>query len=545
MMICINGIIASIFLFVASKVNRGHDGKVRQGEYFWGWGTLVITIGVFLLGLQGRASPWLGVILANACLMAGYAFINFGIRLFIGRKAPWRHVAVLLAAYLAVIWVFTYLRPSAQLRVILFSAFSSVFIGECAFSSLAARHTVKGALPWACAAVFAVLAAFAAVRAILTASMPMVSIFQPATLNLVTFLLSGIGFIAWSFCLLLFRNTELNAELAGAEALYRGIFENANVGIFQSTEDGIYLRMNRRFADILGYPDPGALIKERGSASEWKFDDRPEQDRILALLRQEGHVENVHMTAPKRDGGMVHGLVNLAIVDQQGGRRILTGTVMDMTRSWLDGEALRRQSEEKGILLRELQHRVKNGMSIIASLVSLEAGRSGDEGTVGALTSLGDKVGALSSLYDLLYRSGDSREIDLAFYLGTIVDGLRSSYGLAERGVEMETGIEPIAVDAKRAESLGLIVVELLTDSIKHAFPGKRRGVIRLSLARSGDSTILEVSDDGVGLPPDFSVAGSTGLGMTIVDLLSSQLGGRLETGASPSGGASFRFVFP
>ena len=88
------------------------------------------------------------------------------------------------------------------------------------------------------------------------------------------------------------------------------------------------------------------------------------------------------------------------------------------------------------------------------------------------------------------------------------------------------------------------MAVELLTDAIKHAFPGGRRGRVDLVLRMEGEGSRLEVSDDGVGLPEGFCLSGSRGLGMTIVDMLASQLHGRIEAGPSPSGGALFRLTF-
>jgi PAS domain S-box-containing protein len=540
---CFNGLIVSLFLFLASRVNR-YQVHGRFGELFWGWGSLVVTLGLFLLSMQGLVSPWLGIIVADALLFGGYSLIDVGLRIFVVRQASWGHLAVLFILYLAGIALFTFARPSAQLRIIIFSMATNVVTCECASSCLATRREIRGMLPWLCAGVFVLLAAFSLVRAAISAFVPVSSLFQSNVLTEITFVLFDAGMISWSLGLILLRNAELNVELAKGEALYRGIFENANIGIFQSSDDGVFLRMNRSLAALLGYDSPESLLADRGSSSAWIFEKRDERRAIMDALREKGHLEDIHLSATRRDGSMVHASVNCALVEGPGGRAIVTGTVTDITRSWDEKEALRRQNEEKSVLLREFQHRVKNGISIISSLVSLEAGRAADPEASGALTGLGNRVGALASLYDQLYRTADFHAIALDEYLSSIVGDLTSSYGLAERGIEIVAALEPLSIDAKRAESVGLVAVELLTDAIKHAFPGGRRGRVDLVLRKEGEGSLLEVSDDGVGLPEGFCLAGSRGLGMTIVDMLASQLHGRIEAGRSPSGGALFRLTF-
>jgi PAS domain S-box-containing protein len=540
---CFNGFIVSLFLFLASRVNR-FQVHGRFGELFWGWGSLIVTFGLLLLSMQGLVSPWLGIIVADALLFVGYSLIDVGLRIFVARQAAWGHLALLFVLYMAGIVLFTFARPSAQLRIIIFSMATGAITIECASSCLATRRDIQGMLPWLCATVFLFLAAFSLVRASISAFIPVSSIYQSNVLTEITFIVFDAGMLSWSLGLILLRNAELNVELAEGEALYHGIFENANIGIFQSSDDGVFLRMNRSLAALLGYDSPESLLADRGRSSAWIFEKRDERRALMDALREKGHLEDIHLSATRRDGAIVHASVNCALVEGPGGRAIVTGPVTDMTRSWDEKEALKRQNEEKSVLLREFQHRVKNGIGIISSLVSLEAGRAADAGTCGALSGLGDRVGALASLYDQLYRTADFHAIALDEYLTSIVGDLTSSYGLAERGIEIVAALEPLSIDAKRAESVGLVAVELLTDAIKHAFPAGRRGRVDFVLGKAGECVFLEVSDDGIGLPEGFEIAGSRGLGMTIVDMLASQLHGRIEAGKSPSGGALFRLTF-
>jgi Signal transduction histidine kinase len=212
-------------------------------------------------------------------------------------------------------------------------------------------------------------------------------------------------------------------------------------------------------------------------------------------------------------------------------------------------ETLRRVDElaeaarEKETLLRELQHRVKNSLALIVSLVNLQMARGGSEETLEALSGLQGRVYALSSAYDLLSRRNPSSGVLLDVYLERLIDSIATSLGGDERGISVVKDIEAIAVDGKRAVNLGLAATELVTDCFKYAFPAGRRGSVRVSARSSGAMLVLEVSDDGVGLPEDFSVEGSKGLGMVLVATLAKDLGGGFEV--VRGSGSLFRVTIP
>lgn len=223
------------------------------------------------------------------------------------------------------------------------------------------------------------------------------------------------------------------------------------------------------------------------------------------------------------------------------------GTALRLHRALEDRRAaeeeLRAAYREKSVLLRELQHRVKNSMGIIAGLVSLEAERAPEGESRAVLKSLESRVTSLGALYDLLSRSAEVEAVRLDEYLEAVAEGLRASYSLAQRGIVLETGLAPMRIDVKRAVALGIIANELLTDAIKHAFPEGRSGTAGLRLEGHGAEFELLVHDDGIGLPADFDPARSGGLGMSIVASLVADLGGSLEIGGE--GGARFSMRFP
>ena len=470
--------------------------------------------------------------------------MDAGMRLFAGRRPLWLLGAIGGFVYIGAIIAFTFFFPSTPARVTLFSVMVISICVDIVSDCLRSRREISGAMPYLVALVFSTLALFFFIRIVFTFLHPYTSVLAPNGINRLLFLIQDIAVVSWSLCFILLRNAQLFEAVASGEKLYRGIFENAGVGIFQSSEDGRLLRANAAFTYLFGYLTEEEYFGEKGSETAWLYSSPDERLKLLAELEREGSFAGREIQTVKRDGSTLWLSVNASLVRLGNGSKVITGTIVDISDRVAEGLELKRARDEKTILLSELKHRVKNGMSVIASLVNLESGRAAATETKETLSSLGDKVLALSALYDLLYRAPESRKIRLDSYLQSIIDALCSSYGTKERGIDFIAHLDEVEIDFKSAEALGLIAVELITDSLKHAFPKGRKGRIELSLGREGPGEIaLVVRDDGIGLPPGFSPAESSGFGMMIVRMLADQLQGRLET--SNDKGALFRLCFP
>jgi two-component sensor histidine kinase len=203
--------------------------------------------------------------------------------------------------------------------------------------------------------------------------------------------------------------------------------------------------------------------------------------------------------------------------------------------------ALKEALAAKALLLHELRHRTMNSFALIGSLVSIEANRAADPTLESALRKLRDRITVMSSLYRRLDASGEITSVRLDEYLGKLAVDLMEGYGAETRGVSLRCAMEPVVVDMKLAVVLGLIVNELVTDSLKHAFPDGRAGELSLSLS-GGGRCVLSVRDDGVGLPPDFEQRSKAGLGLSLVDLLCAQIGASLAR--SSGSGLAYDIAF-
>jgi two-component sensor histidine kinase/sensor domain CHASE-containing protein len=206
-----------------------------------------------------------------------------------------------------------------------------------------------------------------------------------------------------------------------------------------------------------------------------------------------------------------------------------------------------KQAEEarrQEVLLKEIHHRVKNNLQVISSLLALQARAAGDERTRALLTESRDRLRSMALIHEKLYQTGAERGLSFASYVRDLAAHLRHSYAGNSETVQVRIDVEDIALDLDLSVPCGLVITELLSNALKHAFPGSRRGTVTVALHREpAGMLILSVSDDGVGLPEGVDVRSAATLGLRIVSMLVDQLKGTLTQGGGP--GASFSVRFP
>lgn len=202
---------------------------------------------------------------------------------------------------------------------------------------------------------------------------------------------------------------------------------------------------------------------------------------------------------------------------------------------------IRRELEDKDLLIKEVHHRIKNNMAAVESLLLLQASRSDDTSVASSLRDAAGRVHSISRLYGKLYKSGDADCGTARDYLGPLAEEILSVSGVED--IEINTDIEELKIDVETLKTLGIILNELITNSLKHAFSGNGGG-ISIRLFRSGKSKMrLEYRDTGAGLPPGFDPSADAGLGMMIINSLTEQIRGDLLIGNG--GGFEAAIDFP
>lgn len=269
----------------------------------------------------------------------------------------------------------------------------------------------------------------------------------------------------------------------------------------------------------------------------WQGKSEFPYENLILSSGPEAHYGKIHLACPP-DARASWNLVFVSILDRSEARRLET--------------QLRGIAEEKTLLLRELQHRVKNNLSIIDSFISLERLNSGDERVREALLPVSARIQSMASAYDLLSGSEEQKGLDVAGYLSSVVADVCELSEVPAGPVFSNVSCEDISLDIDTTMRIGLVVDEFALNSMKYAFPGiewpegwaPRISVsLHVAPAAAGcDACLLLVySDNGLGLPEDFDYAGggelwlkkgtgaSSGLGHLLVGALLEQLGASIE----------------
>ncbi|MFA4861566.1 PAS domain S-box protein [Methanoregula sp.] len=197
--------------------------------------------------------------------------------------------------------------------------------------------------------------------------------------------------------------------------------------------------------------------------------------------------------------------------------------------------------DEKVMLLKEIHHRVKNNLQIIISLLNLQSRYITDEQTLAAIRESQNRIKAMALVHEKLYRAEDISRIDLRDYLAYLGAGLFKSYDAASRGIRLSVEIKDISVDIDAALPLGLIINELISNSLKYAFPEGKSGSIFIRVTRDGRALTVLFRDDGIGIPQELDWRNTLSLGLRLVNTLVDQLNGTIEL--DRTSGTQFTFI--
>ncbi len=312
--------------------------------------------------------------------------------------------------------------------------------------------------------------------------------------------------------------------LRASEEKYRMLVEQAADGIFVTDSNGNYLEANPSGCAMLGYTREELLkLNIRDLAG------REDQRGILLHLKElhKGDVDISERNLSRKDGSLLQ--VEISSKKLDNGR--LQGIVRDMTARKQAEVQLKKALAEKETLLRELYHRTKNNMGVISAILSLQAGYFDDERLQKVIEETQNRIRAMSLVHQELYEASDLSQINLKEYIQELTQLLLSSYLITPEQVSVASELEDVFVLIDTAIPCGLILNELISNALKYAFPGGRTGQISVKLRRIESGEIeIEVSDNGIGLPPGFDPRRDGRMGLqTIYGLAENQLQARID----------------
>ena len=218
-------------------------------------------------------------------------------------------------------------------------------------------------------------------------------------------------------------------------------------------------------------------------------------------------------------------------------------TFKDITERKRAEEQIKASLHEKEILLKEIHHRVKNNLQVITSLLNLQSSAITQPEVLAMFMESQSRIRSMALIHEKLYQSEDLAKIDFAEYVESLTNYLFRTYVVNSSLIRLHVQIENVSLDVDAALPCGLMINELVSNSIKYAFPGERKGEINIRLfRREDDRLVLSVKDNGVGLPDEVDIKNSKSLGLKLVNILTKQLGGELDY--TRTGGTEYKVVF-
>jgi PAS domain S-box-containing protein len=334
-------------------------------------------------------------------------------------------------------------------------------------------------------------------------------------------------------------------DLVGSTRLLARILEMADDAIISIDRAQNIWSFNQGAERVFGYKASEVLGQPLSVLIPGRF--RKAHDKHVGDFAQSAAVSRVmaqraEIFALRKGGEEFPAEASISKVEVDG-TLILTVILRDASERKQAENKLRETLAEKEMLLREVHHRVKNNLQVVSSLLNLQARATGDEELARAFEESQNRVQSMALIHEQLYESHNLSDVDFPEYIRQLASKLFRSYQVRTDRVRLETEISDVRIGVDLAVPCGLILNELISNSLKYAFPKGREGVIYVSVERMHDgSAVLTVSDDGVGLPSEIGFWNTKTLGLRLVRSLVRQLDGEIDIAGPP--GAQFRIRF-
>lgn len=324
------------------------------------------------------------------------------------------------------------------------------------------------------------------------------------------------------------RTAEKSLQAQSEE--YKAIFENTGTLSLIFERDTTISMVNTEFENFSGYSNKELHIRKKWLDFVASDDlERMEGYHRMQRINPRAIPKNYEVTLKNRNG---------IYKDFFATSELIPGTekgiisFMDITDRKNAENKIKKSLKEKELLLREIHHRVKNNMQIISTLLTLQSAQINDQKLIQLYRESQDRIQAMALIHEKLYQSKDISQINLREYVESMVSDLLYSYERESRIIEADLDIEDILMNIDTAVPCGLIINELVSNSLKYAFPDDH-GTVKIHLRRLNDERYcLKVSDDGIGLPEDFDtekIEKIDTLGLQIVNNLVNQIEGVLR----------------
>jgi PAS domain S-box-containing protein len=330
--------------------------------------------------------------------------------------------------------------------------------------------------------------------------------------------------------------------LQESEEMFRSVVENAQSGIVIIDDQFRPRYANDETIRIIGY----ARDEFIGTDFRRYLDKESLElvaDRYQRRQKGEDVPSRYEFTIIRKDGQSRRMEISSTVITNSQQRSETLAQIRDVTEQRQAEGQLKASLQEKEVLLREIHHRVKNNLQIISSLLNLQSQHVEDSKALEMFKESRLRVRSMAMVHEKLYRSKNLSRVDFKEYVQSLCYHLFQMYGVAPDTVALNLDMGDILLDINTAIPCGLLVSELISNALKHAFPQGRKGEVTVSMkpVENGD-IVLEVRDNGVGLEEDLDLKNTESFGLQLVDMLTEQLQGTISI--DRNGGTTFAIRF-
>ena len=330
--------------------------------------------------------------------------------------------------------------------------------------------------------------------------------------------------------------------LEDSEEKYRSIFENTGTAMIITDENMNITLANRTFQNILN--QRGDQIEGRLNWIEMLVPDDREKIKNYHKIDEKKDVNSAIVPKTYEVQSMIKGDLRdfFATFEFIPGTKSSLISLIDITDRKRAEGLLKTSLKEKELLLREIHHRVKNSLQIISSLLSLQASEFDDNLIIEKYKESENRIHTIALIHENLYQSTDISNIDFKNYLEILIDDIMYSYKVDREMIKTVLDLNDYELGIETAIPVGLIINELVSNALKHAFKSGEKGEIKIVLEKYDDTYTLTVQDNGIGLPDDIHPENSKSLGLMLVNALVTQLEGKMSF--EVKNGTSFKIIF-
>ncbi len=327
------------------------------------------------------------------------------------------------------------------------------------------------------------------------------------------------------------RQKQAEEALRISEERFRQFFENAPEYCYMISPGGGMLDINTSALAVLGYKKEDVIGKPF-STTIYSPSSVEKARKLFMQWEKTGKLRNEELNIITKKGEKRTVLLNVDAVRSEDGKVLHTISFQtDITERKRAEEQIKASLEEKEVLLQEIHHRVKNNMQIISSILNLQSSVIKHKGALELFKSSQNRIKSMALIHEKLYKTKDFTRIDFSKYVQGLSNDLFRVYGINQDVVKLNIDIKDVLLNINTAIPCGLIINELVSNSLKHAFPDNRKGKIKIAMSSLNNNEIeLTVSDNGIGIPEEVDIKSTKSLGLHLVAILAEdQLKGEIK----------------